>query len=164
VKEKAGIKAGKIELIPVTKNIGIDDVEMKTSISIITEEERAWAKDNLSEYDVIFVVCGLEDNKVIGNVMCKSDTQSPETVELLFKNVDDLSVKDFCNIVYYSSQWSFKFANKNKALLLNNNFDKNLVNRLKLLEFKKSERDGYLERINPDNDPTAAIVSVLSGL
>lgn len=164
MKEKFGIKAGKLELIPTTKAIGIDDVKKIFPSCCITEEDKAWAEAHLSEYDVIFLVCDLTSEKVLGNVMCKADDQNSATIELLFRNVDSLPIKDFCNIVYYSSQWSFKFANKNKALLLNKNFEKEIINRLRLLEFKKSKHEGYLERTIPDNDPTAAILSVLSGL
>lgn len=164
MKERVGIKAGKLELIPITKKIGIDDVEKKFQSNAIPREDLEWISTHLSEYEVLFMVCDLNDEKVLGNVMCKTDDQDSGTIELLFRNVDGLPAKDFCNIVYYSSQWSFKFVNKNRALLLNDNLEKETINRLKLLEFKKSKRSGYLERTIPNNDPTAAILSVLSGL
>ena len=164
MKEKAGIKAGKLELIPLTSSIGFDDVEKKISGNCVSQEERDHVTSKLSENDVAFMVCDLGSGKNLGNVLCKADAEEKATIELLFENVDNLPIKDFCNIVYYSSQWSFKFAGKNKALVLNNNFSKEVITRLKLLEFKKSKKEGFLERVTPDNDPTAAIISVLSGL
>ena len=164
MKKNAGFKTGNLELIPITQNIGVDDVKKRFPSDCISEEERTWTKAHLSEYDVIFLVCDLSGAKILGSVMCKADEQTPETIELLFRNLDDLPIKDFCNIVYYSSQWLFKFANKNKVLLFNNGFEKKVINKLRLLEFKKSKRDGYLERIIPDNDPTSVIISVLNSL
>lgn len=164
MKEKVGIKAGKLELIPITANIKIGDVDKKFPDECVSQDDLEWVETSLSEYETIFIVCNLTDQRVLGNVMCKTDASKQATIELFFRNLETLPAKDFCNVVYYASQWEFKFAGKNKAFLLNNDFDSELINRLRLLEFKKSKREGYLERNTPDNDPTVAIISVLNGL
>lgn len=163
MKEKKGIKTGKLELIPITRNISFNDVEKRVPNECFSLEQREWCKTSLEEYEVLFVVYDLINHTVVANVLCKNDIKEESTVELLFRNIENLNKKDFCSIVYYSSEWLFKYVNKNKVFLLNN-YDKETVNRLKLLEFKKSKKDGYLERNIPDNDPTTAILSVLSGL
>jgi hypothetical protein len=162
--KKTEIKAGKFKLIPITPDFGIEYAEKNFLNSSVFDKELNKVKLSLLEYEAILLVCDIKQEKIIGKVLCRPANQDFKSTELLFENLKELPMKDFCNIVYYSSQWIFKFAGKHKVLMLNDNFDKELINRLFLLEFKKSKLDGYLERIAPNNDPTTVILSVLSGL
>lgn len=158
------IKNGRVEMIPITKDIGIEQVKAKFNMSFIPEVEKEWCKAHVAEYDVIFLVCDLDNDIVVGKVICKPDAEDSDMAEILYEKIDSLSMKEFCDVIYSASHWIFKHAIKKKVLLACDNLKEDRIKRLKLVEFKKSKRDGYIERNASSEDVLPTVLSVLSGL
>lgn len=165
MKENKSIKAKKLEIIPMTKGKNLSDIKKKISDECISQSELNWITASLSEYDIIYIIYDLKNDCIRGNVMCKPLADEASTIELIFRQAEDFSVSEFCDIAYYCSEWAFRFAGKEKALLADEGLDKKTITRLKLLEYKKSKLEGYMERIiSDDDDDTAVILSMLNSM
>ena len=164
IKEKSGIITGKFELIPITRDIGIDSVKKTIPDVCISQDMKNEIDGLLSEYEIVFFVFNTDSCSLWERIICKNNSINCNVVEIIISKNNELSNKDFCSIMYYASQWLLKYAKKERVLIYNDSFDKDIIRRLRLLEFKKSKLDGYYERTAPDLDPMPAIISILNGL
>ena len=164
MKEKESIISGKYELVPVTHSIDFNSVLKKSVKDCISTENYNNAMAFLSDAIAVFFVFDLDAKCFLGSIVCRNFENNTLVAELGFNLSFDLPKKELCSIIYYSSQWILKFTETKLVVVSSRKFDKDILRRLRLLEFKKSKIDGYVERSLPDLDPTAAIISVISGL